>query len=67
MSSSLVTIGTLLSDISLWLYVMLFQTHGDIATDDNGNSFRLMRKIINTAPLAWAKLLELGFNGFCPV
>lgn len=40
---------------------MLFQTHGHIATDDHGNSFRLMYKI-NTEPLAWAKLLELSFK-----
>lgn len=66
MISSLVTICTLLRNISLWLYVMLVQTHGDIATDDNGNSFRLMWKI-NTEPLAQAKLTELGFNGLCSI
>lgn len=66
MSSSLVTICTLLANISSWLFVMLFQTHGHIATDDNGNSFRLMWKI-NPEPLAWAKLLELSFNVLCSI
>lgn len=34
-SCALVIVSVLISNISLWFYAMLFQTHGDISTDDS--------------------------------